>query len=192
MKQYKLKSSKIFLYLLILIWFLLFQGCDLLSVEFENLKYKGTNIGVMNCVKKNKSEDTGTSAENIKRLCAKKHEKELYLVFTDGKAGFSYAFNRLSFSGNLINKSKDKIITYFEILIEYKDYKAENGKPISELIIIDNVWMPPKNTHRFEYFDLKFYPKQAINELKKNGRKKLIEKFNWRTLNFRGVDFVLK
>ena len=104
-------------------------------------------------------------------------------MLTDGNARFKNNNNKMNFSGELINKSGNKLITHFEVLIVYEDYKDKIGGPISEIVKINDTWIPPRHTKSFFASSLKHYPKEKIAKK---------AKFNWKVVNVRGVDFVLK
>ena len=136
--------------LLISIVFLLpvLVACEKASDLFEDYLNKGTNIGYMRCLEKNK--DQGIGNNTVEALCKKKHEKSIYAKL-EGKAGYYWEYGTLcKFQGYLENKSKDFIITFVEISVNHQDNKDNKGNIITEKLELENLWIEPHQKSEFK------------------------------------------
>jgi hypothetical protein len=154
----------------------------------DDIKYKGTNVGVMNCVKENTPDDAGMDKKKIKELCVKKHEKNLKLDLPVEMTGrYSYGH----FKVELENKSKDIIITMFDVFVRHDDNKDKIGKQISEIIKFQNIWIPPGEKKKVSSSKLKFFPSEnRHNSTDKDGKTKWF--FSFGVNSYKGVKVVLK
>jgi hypothetical protein len=181
--------NKLITLLFYLTFYLFLTQCGLSG----DSRYKGTNVGVMNCVKKNTPDNAGLDEKKIKELCIKKHEKRFKtspINFIGAR--YSFTFGLIYFEVTLENKSKDKIITGFDIWVMHEDNKDNNGKQIDENIKFDNLWILPGEEKNVSNHTLKFIPNtDRFNYLGKVDNRKLL----WSVRegdSYKGVKVILK
>jgi hypothetical protein len=186
----------------------------------DDMRFKGTSVGVTKCVERNKQE--GVPHSLIKRRCVNENQKKLENDVVTGSSGYSlistsrfiskfigswkqedytkYCVNKKvssgewilelenygckkhtwtgksRFSGEVKNKTDDKIITQFEIHINHED------NPDTEKLLFD-VWILPNKSSKFKETDLVFQPKpDRVGE----------GDYTWSIQEVKGVDFILK
>jgi hypothetical protein len=143
-------------------------GCDEAQQQYDKVFYKGTHIGVQKCIERSQSDVV--TEDTIKKLCINKHQKKMY-VEMGGKAGYRNYSGKTSFSGNLINKSQDLIITSFKISVTHED--RDEIEPDTKKF--EGLWIEPGKNYVFtiESNELKFTPEKSRF---RDGDKHL---FNW-------------
>jgi hypothetical protein len=165
---------------------LLLSGCDVTKM-WEDFYYHGTNIGFKACLESNKNSEI--SEDVIRKLCIDKHQKPVY-VFKDGTAGYQKSAYVKSneynyFSGHIENKSKNIIITSFEVISTHKDNKDETGNVKNEIWRQDYVWVEPEKAYTFEFWNLQFRPEKIRGEDEK-------PLFTWNFGEINGLEIRLK
>ena len=183
--------NKLTTVLLCLIFYLIVTGFSF-GKFLDDMKYKGTNIGVMNCVKENTPDETGIGKNKIKQLCVKKHEKLLKPSPPTAMTGrYSFTFGFIYFEVELENKSKDFVITRFDVVVKHVDNKDEKGKQITEIIKFNNIWILPGEKKNLVGSELKFLPNtDRFNSVEKDEETKWL--FTFGVNSYKGVKVVLR
>jgi hypothetical protein len=160
----------------------------------DGIRYKGTNIGVQQCIDKNGPMPTESNLNAVQQIqthfvvrkkCIEKHEKSSkQRDWIGGKAGFIYPqwrHKKNSFDVDITNKSKDKVITFLEIRIKHSDNTLGE-----ELVQRAALLVLPENTKNIKFEELKFFPeKDRISNQKS-------ELWTWNITKVKYIDFVLK
>jgi hypothetical protein len=167
--------------LLYLISYLMLTGFSFGKPTKDDLKYKGTSIGVNNCIKRSKQEEIEISSSFIKEKCIDKHEKELS-THPPSRVIVRYTPYVQFLEIYYTNLSEDKIITYFELLILHEDNISKDGEQIVEKHKVDNLMILPKRQKwRTIHIDQKYFKPKADR----------VKNFSYSIANVRGVDFVV-
>ena len=198
-------KSKPLTFLLALTFLFLFLTGFSLGGFVDDLRFKGTTIGVTKCVERNQQE--GLPNSFIKGNCIKKNHKNLESNTLDGSTGygstFSYSDPKKSeclepsplemwaggcrnivsnYVGTIKNTTKDKVITRFEIHVSHEDNIDSSGKKITEILPF-KVWILPNKSFKVNVSkeNLMFHPNLSRKSLS-----------TWSIRNVKGVDFILK
>ncbi len=119
----------------------------------NNLITEHTVKAVQKCIDANKTDLI--SSEIIRAACISKHQTVI-TAETEGRAGYKYSFETMSFSGTIRNKSQNKVITSISVNIRHKDMPSG----ASENKRFDDIWIPPNEEFYLMIYqnDLKFQP----------------------------------
>ena len=208
----------------------------------DDVRFKGTSVGITKCVDRNKQE--GVPHHLIKRRCINENQKELENNVLTGSSGYrpityereianiyisprdtvpntkyekfcinskdslnqevtkrfknqwcrvTFWTGKSKYSGTVENKTKDKIITSFEIHVSHDDNIDSNRKKITEIIPFETWILPHLLPNRYvevNASELKFHPRRdRISEGEGDSRKFF---FSFSFQNIKGVDFILK
>jgi len=137
----------------------LLTGCDDVNSFISGI-ISGVTLTVFDkCI----AQSSESLSEDTKRFfCLKKHAKRVYIETGSGASYKDHKFMKTKrFSGIVINKSDEYVLTGMTINIEHPDNKDDNGKKITEICKIENVWIKPKKTGSFTCQDLKFFPRDG-------------------------------
>jgi hypothetical protein len=151
----------------------------------DNVRFKGTSVGVTKCVERNKQE--GVPHQLIKRRCVDENQKKLENDVVAGSSGYESIYT--NYSGTVENKTNDKIITSFEIHVSHDDNIDSSGKKITEIIPFE-IWILPNQSKKIYRSDLKFHPKQNRLYEGEGDSRKFFYSVSFQ--NVKGVDFILK
>ena len=142
--------SKKAVFLLCLTWILI--GCNDATDFIWGQINKGTMKAFDKCIAQ---ASESLSEKTIMRICTKKHSSQVDIE-TIGKA--MYFYSDQGFTGIMINKSDDYVLTGMTINIQHEDNKDSNGKVITEKCKIDGIWIEPNDEGVFSCKDLIFTP----------------------------------
>lgn len=124
---------------------LVLGGCD---SDLVQMFYKGTTKAFAACMDQAKKQST-LSDSTAKAVCVEKHSVEIAAKL-GGTAGYNRSFGSIWFTGNVINESKDTVVTSFSVVIMRKD------KPEGEFRTFDNQWIEPGQSQGFSIHDLQY------------------------------------
>ena len=89
------------------------------------------------------------------------------------------------------NKSKDFVITRFDVVVKHVDNKDEKGKQITEIIKFNNIWILPGEKKNLVGSELKFLPNtDRFNSVEKDEETKWL--FTFGVNSYKGVKVVLR
>jgi hypothetical protein len=173
--------SKLTTILLFSIFYLTLTGFSL-GGFVDDMRFKGTSVGITKCVERNKQE--GVDHLLIKNKCIDKHERDLSPnPLSKVKIGYTPYVQFIEiFYANL---SEGKIITYFELLISHEDNKKKDGTQIVEKHKVDNLMILP-NTQKWRTIHI-----DTSNQKYFRPKKDRLRNFDYSIENVKGVDFVV-
>lgn len=123
----------------------------------------GTTVGFQKCLERGKEQSLETYT--VRKFCIDKHERKV-VVDLGGRAGWISAYSpdgKYSFQGDVINNSKEFIVTKYEILLSRE--VAGN----SQRKVFEHRWIEPSNSDHFAFSvdDIVNYP--SSNNLSRDG-----------------------
>jgi|SaaInlStandDraft_5_1057022.scaffolds.fasta_scaffold153756_1 hypothetical protein len=148
----------------------------------DDWKYKGTSIGVKKCIERSKQE--GIDNFYIKEKCIDKHERDLS-PNPPSKVVIRYSRYVQFIEIIYTNLSKDKIITYFELLVSHEDNKQKDGTQIVEKHKVKNLMISPNSQKWRTIYIVSSKQKYFIP---KSDR---LKNFNYSIESVKGIDFVV-
>ena len=141
--------SKKAVFLLCLTWILI--GCN----DVTDFIWGQINPGRLTAFDKCIAQASESLSEKTsRRICTKKYSRQVHIEAT-GRADYLFEGK---FSGTMINKSDEYVLTGMTINIQHEDNKDSNGKVITEKCKIDGIWIEPNDEGVFSCKDLIFTP----------------------------------
>jgi hypothetical protein len=151
-------------------------GCDIVTDVGSKVSKGGSLKNYDACIAKS----TSLSKRTTKRYCKKKHSRVINIT-TSGLAGYQIFASGRAFTGSITNESEKYILTGITINIKHKDNKDGEGKHITETCKVEDLWIEPKRSGRFECIPLKFNPRDDRLD---NDKEKL---WDWRRSETVGI-----
>ena len=159
-------------------------GCDEIKSKFRKEFVAGTLRQYRNCIEQNK--ELGLSL--LKELCKSQFVGKIHPE-VEGRAGYQISsYGTVSFSGSFENKSRGFVITTIKVGISHKDNVDDDGKPIVERLVADNLWVEPFQTQTFDIQNLDFKPKKDRLNRKEKKDEPL---YSWWIISSEGLRIIL-
>lgn len=149
---------------------LLLAGCD-----WNNQTDSGTTKGFARCLEKSEQQVKllVISSSVARDVCTRLNERPSTDIKVDGTARFFEDSGDVTFIGNLINRSKNTVLTSFTVVVKIEGRKD----PITKSF---NVWKEPGEIANFKIESKEIDPKPTEEDRKK-------EHFEWGTRDEKGV-----
>jgi len=153
---------------------LLLAGCDDAQAVIDDLFHKGTQIGVVRCIERNKK--TGIAEDVIVARCREHHQKPIPRA-VEGNARY---WDVGAFEIEVRNASSNHVVTRVDVNLRHVDNPAG-----SEVLQFQNLWLEPGVTQK-QAVPLGFKP-QADRLSHDDGKT-----WDWELREVYGVDIALR
>jgi hypothetical protein len=178
--------------------FLLLTGFSL-GGFVDNVRFKGTSVGITKCVERNKQEEISQGI--IREKCFEEHQKILKMPPNEVRGKYVTFSGMSFFEITYTNNSSDMVITYFQVKVSHVENKDLDGNQITEIIQFKNMLIPPTSTS-VESRKIKFLPRsgETLKFTSRglpifNGDRKQVVSSDYSFSmgdTYKGVDFILK